>query len=332
MKKAFFPLLMVIVLVLVACTTPADNSATQPSISDQVGTVVAATMQALSTSTPIPAPTETPIPRGEAFGEIAYTVCNKGDDSFNSCEIYRIHPDGSNPTRLTDNEVWDHSPSWAPDGSRMAFVTMRDGNFEIYVMNADGSDQINLTNNVSMDSEPAWSPDGRKIAFVSDRDGVGSSEIYVMSVDGGSLTRLTDTQDNYSPAWSPDGTKLAYRRDNPASGGIYEMHEDGSNPVLLSDGLFWAGSPTWSPDGTKIAFVTSVSTDINIYVMNADGSGQNQLTSMSANENNPVWSPDGTKIAFESLHEESGVPEIYVTNSDGSGLTLLMFPASLPDW
>ena len=62
--------------------------------------------------------------------------------------------------RLTDNQADDFQPAWSPDGSRMAFVSDRDGNFEVYVMSADGSGQARLTNNPADDIEPAWCPDG----------------------------------------------------------------------------------------------------------------------------------------------------------------------------
>ncbi|MFP6642604.1 MAG: protein kinase, partial [Candidatus Latescibacterota bacterium] len=66
----------------------------------------------------------------------------------------------------------------SPDGSKIAFVSDRDGNHEIYVMDSDGSNQTRLTSNYASDYDPSWSPDGSKIAFGSDRDGFG--DIYVM--------------------------------------------------------------------------------------------------------------------------------------------------------
>src|SRR5204863_5095230 len=91
-------------------------------------------------------------------------------------------------------------PSWSPDGAKLAFTSVRDGNWEIYVMNADGSGQTRLTNNAATDDVSAWSPGGAKIAFASNRD--GNYEIYVMNADGTGQTRLTNTvADEFSPAW-----------------------------------------------------------------------------------------------------------------------------------
>ena len=96
----------------------------------------------------------------------------------------------------------DFSPTWSPDGSRIAFDSERDGNLEVYVMNADGTGQTRLTDNPAADGVPAWSPDGSRIAFMSNRD--GDYEIYVMNTDGSGQTRLTvNSAADVAPAWSP---------------------------------------------------------------------------------------------------------------------------------
>jgi len=110
--------------------------------------------------------------------------------------------------RLTDNPAVDMPAGWSPDGTRLLFLSERDGNPDVYVMAANGSGQTRLTTDPALDSYPAWSPSGQWIAFVSTRD--GNQEVYVMAPDGSGQHNLTA-----SPAtdaqfwWSPDGTQIA---------------------------------------------------------------------------------------------------------------------------
>jgi TolB protein len=69
-----------------------------------------------------------------------------------------MNADGTNAIRLTVDLAYDGEPSWSSDGTRIVFVSDRDGNKEIYMMRADGGGQTNLTNNPGQDWAPAWSP------------------------------------------------------------------------------------------------------------------------------------------------------------------------------
>ncbi len=102
--------------------------------------------------------------------------------------------------RLTRHEANDHSPNWSPDGSRLVFVSHRDGNAEIYSMEADGSDKLRLTKNNADDLTPDWSSDGSRIAFASNI--YGPSEIFAMKADGSDQLRLTNNNaEDSSPNW-----------------------------------------------------------------------------------------------------------------------------------
>jgi TolB protein len=166
-------------------------------------------------------------------------------------QIWVMPSDGSEtPTMLTTEPGGALDPAWSPDGSRIAYRTLADG--RIVSIAADGSDATALTAGPG-DAEPAWSPDGTRVAFSSERD--GDRDIYVMVVDGGDVTQLTDSPDfDGQPTWSPDGTMIAFATDRGTSRDIYVMNADGSGQTDLSgngpsdDGEFRGSdfSPSWS--------------------------------------------------------------------------------------
>ena len=210
------------------------------------------------------------------------------------------------------------SPSWSPDGTKIAFSASSGGNNEIYVMNADGSNHTNITNDLGYDSEPSWSPDGTKIAF-SARSG-GDNEIYVMDTDGSNQTNITNHDGwDRAPSWSPDGTKIAFESNRDGTGEIYVMDADGSNPTNITNDPAWNSNASWSPDGTKIAFMSWPDGNWEIYVMNSDGSNQTNITNNDADDDEISWSPDGTQIAFTSFRGDNY--DIYVMDADGSNQT-----------
>jgi Tol biopolymer transport system component len=136
------------------------------------------------------------------------------------------------PSDSSDPEIRDVAPTWSPDGSRIAFQSLRGGNEDIYVMDADGSNLIRLTTSVAADMHPAWSPDGTRIAFVSSRG--ADYDIYVMNADGSGQTALTngDGMDE-QPSWSSDGQRIAFTSDRNNDVGLYVMNADGSGVQRL---------------------------------------------------------------------------------------------------
>lgn len=124
-------------------------------------------------------------------------------------EIYTMNIDGSDLTRLTDNDADDLIPVWSPDGRSIVFMSNRSGSWNIFSMDASGGSVRNLTNDSSNNRFPAWSPDGRRIVFGSDRG--GTFDIYIMDANGSNLQQLTFHESNAArPAWSPDGRYIFY--------------------------------------------------------------------------------------------------------------------------
>jgi hypothetical protein len=164
--------------------------------------------------------------------------------------IYTINVDSSELSRLSIFASDDFEPDWSPDGTKVVFTSLRDGDSEIYVMNADGTDAINLSADATThDYQPTWSPDGSRIAFTSLPTSGGPVVISVVNADGSEKVALTPVPGNNSqPSWRSDGTQIAFTRyTNEGSTEIFVMHSDGSEPANLTNNSAWDDGPSWQP-------------------------------------------------------------------------------------
>jgi Tol biopolymer transport system component len=214
-----------------------------------------------------------------------------------------MNPDGSG---ITDLHINGYDPSVSPDGTKIAFCSLRDDIYsQIYVMNADGTGDKRITKITSGDScGPAWSHDGKKIAFYSFglTHPSRNPAIWVMDPDGGNMKRLTEH--GMSPTWSPDDKQIAFASNLAGKFQIYAMNSDGSNVRRLTNNKAEESSPAWSPNGADIAFVSDREGEHPaLFTMAPDGSGQQRLIfSKRQDFCFPAWSLDGSKITFSALN------------------------------
>jgi Tol biopolymer transport system component len=245
-------------------------------------------------------PAEEWLPRWSPDGSHLGFVSNRdGDWGLYMLDVQKALQMGgdSGLVRLTAYPGNDWDLAWAPDGKRIAFSSLRDGNWEVYIMGLDGNGEKNLTSHPADDWLPAWSPDGQQIAFVSDRD--GNWEIYTMRADGTGLVNLTQNPgDDWIPAWSPNGQHIAFQTNRDGNWEIYTMNSDGSQQTNLTNDPADDWDPAWSPapleGGTgsqHIIFMSERDGNREIYVMDAqNGGGIRRLTDNPAADKNPAWS------------------------------------------
>ncbi len=166
-------------------------------------------------------------------------------------ELWKIHPDGTGLTQLTQSTGSDELPVWSPDGSRIAFLRDR----VLYLVNADGTGLTVLADiQGAYPFQPQWSPDGTTLVFEVEMPSETPSEqagrnydIFEVNADGTGLIDLTPTAnvaENY-PIWSPDGGEIAFGAsdvltgDNTGSYDLYTMNPDGTgvNRLTTDGGL-----------------------------------------------------------------------------------------------
>jgi Tol biopolymer transport system component len=140
------------------------------------------------------------------------------------------------------------------DGSLVAFVSDRNGSQQVWVARRDQSELRSITHlQDAIVNIGSWSPNGQSVVF--DATIAGTTGIYVASLDGGSLRRLTKGQATETdPEWSGNGLSIYYASNETGRSEIWKMSLDtGKRQQLTSDGGF---EPRESSDGKYVYFVT----------------------------------------------------------------------------
>ena len=203
-------------------------------------------------------------------------------------DIYTVNRDGSGLRRLTNYNVYTAEGVLSPDGRRIVFTSLKDGDLDIYTMNVDGTDVRRLTTTPGYDGGPWWSPDGTKIVY---------------------------------RAWHPPDSAgladyqglLAQRMVRPSRMELWVMNADGSGQRQITSLGGANFGPSWTPDGRRIVFSSNYknprSRNFELYLVNLDGSGLEQITHHEEFDGFPMFSPDGKRLVWASNRGNSGSGE-----------------------
>jgi Tol biopolymer transport system component len=166
-------------------------------------------------------------------------------------EIVAVDVDGTNLTRLTDHDGYDAEGAVSPDGRRIVFTSLRNGDLDLYVMDADGSGVTRLTDRPGYDGGAFFSWDGRFIVYrasypetTAEREEYAALlqqglvrprrlEIYVMRADGAQVRQVTRAgAASFAPFMHPNGEQMVFSSNlhDPTGRGfaLYLVNVDGS--------------------------------------------------------------------------------------------------------
>jgi Tol biopolymer transport system component len=244
-------------------------------------------------------------------------------------DIYRKSVDGRTVTQLTTDPSDDLMPALAPDGSRVAFASNRNGNWDIYVMPIGGGAPTQLTADSDEEVQPTWAPDGRRIAFSRKNGRTNTWEIWIVDTQNPGLRAYVC--EGFLPRWSPEEKKdvLLFQRARQRGSRLYGVWTielvkgEGLSPTeIVSARNAAVLQPSWSPDGSKIVFTSVVNPSgdtewpeqSDIWIINADGTGRIGLTKGRFRNMQPTWGADG-RIYFVS--NRGGIENIWSIAADG---------------
>lgn len=219
-------------------------------IRDYVGALI---IQSLATGTRVTVPTTlsgtnngasfSPDGSKVVFGRVA----EEGTDLYEAdvarmCCAHKLTTNGRYAVNLT--------PTYSPDGRRIAFMSTRAGTPQIYSMDADGTDQSVLVpfdgGETGASYAPDWSPDGTTIAF--GRDAAGGRQLFTWQVGTGQPPRqqTSSGRQNEDPSWAPDSRHVVFRSNRTGRDQLWIIDlESGTSRQLPTPG--GARLPSWSP-------------------------------------------------------------------------------------
>jgi Tol biopolymer transport system component len=216
---------------------------------------------------------------------------------YRTFDIFSAKTDGTDLKRLTNADGYDAEGTISPDGRKIVFTSVRDGDLDLYDMNLDGSGVRRLTNELGYDGGAFHSQDSQWIVYRASRPTTPQD-----------VTLYKDL--------------LARNLVMPAKLEVMIMRADGTQKRQLTSNGAANFAPYFHPNGRQIIFASNVnnpnprSPNFDLYLINRDGTGLRQITFDEGFDGFPMFTNDGKKLIWASNRNAKTEGETNVFTAD----------------
>ena len=245
---------------------------------------------------------------------IAYVTVQRQDAKRATYRLQVADADGYDAKTVLESPQPLLSPSWSPDGNRLAYVSFEEKNSAIYVQDLRTGQREKVVSGAGINSAPAFSPDGRRLAVTRSMD--GNPDIYVVDIATRQQTRLTSHEAiDTEPSWAPDGSAIVFTSDRSGGPQIYRVSPAGGEARRVTFNMGnYNSRASYSPDGKSLVVVNG-GRGFRIAVLDLKSGTSRTLTSANLDES-PSFAPNGSMIIYATMAGRG--TELAAISVDGS--------------
>jgi len=233
-------------------------------------------------------------------------------DSYSILETVDVHR--GERTVLKEFDYIIEAPNWTQEGKYLVYNSQ--GKMFTYELATGDVKQIDTDFATDCNNDHVLSPDNTQLAVSHFTNEDATSRIYILPLEGGTPTLVTEKGPSYLHGWSPDGERLAYCAERDGQYDIYTISVNGGVETQLTDEPGLDDGPEYSPDGKHIWFNSTRTGLMQVWRMETDGSNPTHIVQEDANCWFPHVSPDGTWVVYIAYGKDDVEPGDHPPNKN----------------